>query len=268
MSSDFFSSSSDRLAAASYKFRSHAFCPAVIAAYCNVEKYGCEVTDSYVLVRQAQRELVFCTSGDPRNHLAPNVKRRKRLVSTEEPGVFKSAMKEVCYDLDALFAGAPSTEISRGLKFAARDGVEIADYPEPDARLRDVYEQWKRDKEANPKTYLMAFNPARYLRTYSLSGSYSVMQKMISVRGRPYGFINFALAPPRAYEMSFLSLFCDPSMRLINDQNVCIMVYCLHELWKAGFKEVNLGPAAGIKGLKTFKHKLPHTELLVYSGRA
>jgi hypothetical protein len=53
---------------------------------------------------------------------------------------------------------------------------------------------------------------------------------------------------------------------LINDQNDCIIINCLYDLYSNhGIKYVNLGTDAGIKGLKFFKRKIPHFEKIVYS---
>lgn len=262
---NFFSSPIAILAGTSYASTSHTFNRAVVASYNNVYKYGCVVTDDAIIVRQARRELVFCLR-NPSKQLFPG--KVPKLVFTEQGGFFKGATKEVVYDLEELFT-APSGPIARGIKFAQRNGVEIQDYREPDDRLNNVYARWKLGKETDGKTYLMAFNPARYLRTYSLAAhGYDIYQKMISIYNTPYGFINFALDGARAFELSFISRFREPELRLINDQNDCIIIHCLHDLYcNHGVREVNLGTAAGIKGLRTFKHKLPHREVLVYCGK-
>lgn len=244
-----------------YKSNSHTFNKAVIAAYYNVKKYGFTFSDHCIVIPQNRRNVIL--------QLNPKavVKQEgtKQAVVMSEHAVFPKKTKEVCYDLEKLFSER-STAINRGLKFSDRADVEINDYKQ-DVRLDLIYNGWKQTKEADPKTFLMTFNPARYYRSYELADfGFDIYQKLVLVKKHPYAVINFALQGEYAFELSFLSLFKDPELKLINDQNDCIIINCLYDLYKLhNVKYVNLGTDAGIKGLKFFKHKFPHFENVVYS---
>ena len=112
----------------------------------------------------------------------------------------------------------------------------------------------------------MSFNPARYYRSYELLDyGFQIYQKIVMIKQVPYALINFALQGEYAYELSFLSLYKNTDLKLINDQNDCIIINCLCDLHRHGIKYVNLGTSAGIKGLAFFKRKLPHFEQIVYT---
>ena len=242
-----------------YKSVSHNCNKAVIAAYYNVKKYGYEFDENYIKIDQNRRTVYWIVGPNFDMH----VRADKPTVFISEYPISKKLEKEVCYELKSLFS-VPSTAVSRGLKFADRADVSIVDYKK-DATLDLLYNGWKQTKEADPKTFLMTFNPARYYRTYELADfGFAIYQKLILIRGKPYAVINFALQGGRAFELSFLSLFKDPELKIVNDQNDCIIVHCLGELYARGIKYVNLGTDAGIKGLKVFKHKHPSFEQIVY----
>ena len=246
-----------------YVSKSHNCNKAVIAAYYNVKKYGFVATDDYVRIDQSRRSVGFILNKD---FDIGNLESTPALTGISEYPIFKKKEKEVCYDLHHLFCNkSMMSTTSRGLNFRKRTGVEIVDYKK-DERLDYLYDGWKKTKEDDKKTFLMTFNPARYYRSYELlDHGFSIYQKLVLINKKPYAVINFALQNAYAYELSFLSLFKDPELRLINDQNDCIMVHCLFELFtKHGVGIVNLGTDAGIKGLKLFKHKLPHFETIVY----
>ena len=243
-----------------YKSSSHTFNKAVIAAYYNVKKYGFLATDDHLRIDQSRRSVFFIT--EPTSIIDMD-KGGSAVLLCESP-VFKKKEKEVCYALDDLFA-IPTPAINRGLNFTDRSSVEIVDYKK-DERLDTLYQGWKQTKESIPTTFLMTFNPARYYRSYELLDcGYNIYQKMILIKQQSYAVINFAIQDNMAFELSFLSLFKDTSLKLINDQNDCIIINCLYDLYKNyGIKIVNLGTDAGIKGLKFFKHKYPNFEQIVY----
>ena len=244
-----------------YKSSSHTFNKAVIAAYNNVKKYGYTATDDYIRVDQSQRSVFFILNPDMD---LSSLKSDKKMMLLCESPIFKKKTKEVCYDLSLIF-NEDTTANKRGVKFTDRPEAKIVDYKK-DQRLDQLYAGWKKTKEEDPKTFLMTFNPPRYLRSYELlDHGFEVYQKLVLVRDKPYAVINFALQGSMAYEMSFLSLFKDPDLKLINDQNDCIIINCLHDMYTRGIGLVNLGTDAGIKGLKFFKHKLPSFEKVVYS---
>lgn len=244
-----------------YLSKSHNCNKAVIAAYYNVKKYGFEFSDDYIWINQNRREVFWVLNKD---FDISKIRATKPVVYISEYPISKKLEKEVCYELQSLFS-VPSTAVSRGVKFADRADVEINDYRQ-DVRLDLIYNGWKHTKESDPKTFLMTFNPARYYRSYELvDHGFDIYQKIILIKKQPYALINFALQGDRAFELSFLSLFKDPDLKLVNDQNDCIIVNCLYDLYKLhGVKYVNLGTDAGIRGLKFFKRKLPNFEQIVY----
>lgn len=242
-----------------YNSISHSFNKSVIAAYYNVKKYGFEQYVWGIAIKQSKRTVNFCTNKDM---LIADVDSKSIFLS--EQAIFKKKEKEVCYALDDLFA-VPTSVINRGIKFVDRDSVAIVDYKKDD-RLDYLYNNWKQTKESIPTTFLMTFNPARYYRSYELLDfGYNIYQKIVLVKNQPYAVINFAIQDDIAFELSFLSLFKNQELKLINDQNDCIIIHCLYDLYKNyNIKTVNLGTDAGIKGLKFFKHKLPNFEQIVY----
>lgn len=257
---NFQGASLSNLAKLEYKSKSHNMNRAVIAAYYNVKKYGFEATSQYIKVQQRGRAVYFVHASDCFESLAPG-----NVAICEKP-IFDKKEKEVCYSLAELFvADKLDSGVKRGISFTERKQVQIVDY-RVDERLSAIYDGWKSTKESDPKTYLMTFNPARYLRTYELVDyGFSIYQKIVLINGAPYAVINFSLQNEYAYELSFLSLFRDPNLKLINDQNDCIIVNCLYDLYKNyGVQYVNLGTDAGIKGLKFFKRKMPHFENYIY----
>ena len=252
-----------QFAALEYESKSHSLNKAVIAAYYNVAKYGFERYQWGLRIKQARRVVNFHTNHDILFDDADS-----KSINLSEKAVYPKKNKEVCYDLHYLFLNreTQTSELKRGLNFSKRPDVEIVDYKKDD-RLDHIYEGWKKTKEEDPKTFLMTFNPARYYRSYDLlDNDFLISQKLILIKKKPYAVINFALQNAYAYELSFLSLFKDPELKLINDQNDCIITHCLYELFtRHGVGMVNLGTSAGIKGLGIFKRKHPNFEQIVYS---
>lgn len=245
------------LARLKYESKSHNMNRAVIAAYYNVKKYGFEATDHYIKVQQRGRSVYFIHSSGA---IAP----LEGVLICEHPLPLSKKEKEVCYSLAELFEPLEQS-VRRGIGFTERKEVVIQDY-RVDERLNAIYEAWVGMKENDPKTYLMTFNPGRYLRTYELADhGFNIYQKIVLINDQPYAVINFSLQDDYAYELSFLSLFKNKELKIINDQNDCIIVNCLYDLYKNyGVQYVNLGTDAGIKGLKFFKRKLPHFENYIY----
>ena len=245
-----------------YSSSSHSFNKAVIASYNNVKKYSFQATEDYVRVDQSRRTVFFILN----NSMDPsNLRSDKQSIFMCESPIFPKKTKEVCYSLPELFDPV-TPEVSRGIRFKDRKEVEIVDYRK-DERLDLLYNGWKQTKEANKNTFLISFNPARYYRSYELADfGFPIYQKLVLIKKQPYAVINFALQKEYAYELSFLSLFKDPELKLINDQNDCIIINCLYDLYKNhGIQFVNLGTSAGIKGLAFFKKKLPNFENYVYT---
>ena len=135
------------------------------------------------------------------------------------------------------------------------------------SEVKVLFEKWKEAKILSPKTFRMAFSPNRYFRSCGLGDSgFNVYQKLVKINGEPYAVINFSLEGDYAFEMTFFSLYFDKTKKIINDQNDCIFISCLYDLYTNGIKIVNSGPANGMKGLSFFKHKLPYTKKIVYTN--
>src|SRR5262249_31336491 len=76
-----------------YKSLSHTFNKAVVASYYNVSRYGFEETDDYILIPQAQRNLILVK----RPWKIPL--KKKSLILFENAFEKATKVKEVCYDL-------------------------------------------------------------------------------------------------------------------------------------------------------------------------
>ena len=242
-----------------YASKSHNLNKAVVASYYNVAKYGFQEYKWGFSIKQTKRTVNFHTNPDILfDDGNPNS------FNISEQAVYKNKEKEVCYKLDDI-CNNYSSALGRGIKFSSRPEVKIFDYAYG-MSVHTIYEAWKKTKEEDPKTFLMTFNPARYLRSYELvEQGFDIYQKLITIKDTGYALINFAKQGDMAFELSFLSDFKNQDLKLINDQNDCIIINCLCDLYRNhGIKTVNLGTDAGIKGLKFFKRKMPHFEQIVY----
>src|SRR5436853_3015105 len=180
-----------------YNSVSHAFNQAVVASYGHIQRYGFEETDDYILIPQSRRNLVLlkkkCSFSST----------NRSLILSEGRIENASKVKEVCYDLRRILE-SPSAEVRRGIRFHERKGVCIDDYNDGPS-LDLIYHSWKATKEGDGKTFRIAFNPARYRRSYELKNlGYNIYQKVVFIREHPYALINFALHEEHAYELSFL----------------------------------------------------------------
>ncbi len=249
---------------------------AVIASYNNVIRYGVCLRGACIYVPQQRTDLFFLTSStasiDDTNDVKPrgffgvttSTKKEKIYCETPIDGIPKIT-KEVVYPLADVFT-KPDDQTKRAINFHKRPRVSIIDN---DGKFDDhIYDTWVAAKKADPKVYQIAFNPNRYRRVFDLRHyGFNTYEKLIFIDKIPYGIISFALEGPRAFELAFLSKFADKSLKIINDQNTCIIGHCLHDLHvNHGIKTVNLGTAAGIKGLAFFKNRYIHTDNVVYSS--
>lgn len=253
-----FSTPLELLATHKYAASSHTFNRAVIAAYNNVTRYGVTLGQDALTVHQAKRTLVFAIN--PAAAVQPFGKNSTVVFYETKPEGIKvpPPTREVCYDLKGLFSES-SPDINRGIKFGYRDEVTFRNFDGNPQVLNTIYEGWKAAKEANPNVYRMSFNPARYKRVFQLKElGYDIFQKLVCVNGKPYGLIAWAVDAPYAYELAMLTLYKDPEVRIVNDQNDCIIVHCLYQLFERGIEVVNLGTSAGLKGLGFFKKKREH----------
>jgi len=244
-----------------YSSCSHTFNRAVIVAYNNVERYPDSSVDAQCLrVPQQQRTLVFLLAPSSYDEAYATPGRRLVLLSETE---FACSVpySEIEYVLDDLFR-VPSKQVRRGITLSRRPDISIDVLSHaPDALFAD----WVTHKRADPKVYQIAFNPDRYIRSFRLvEKGFSSFQKLVSVRGVEYGAITFNVCGEYAYELAFVSRYWQPDLRIINDLNESIFIWCLYQLYKRGVRYVNVGPHAGIKGLRAFKTQFPYREVKVY----
>ena len=131
----------------------------------------------------------------------------------------------------------------------------------------EIFNTWKEYKQNDKKVFQIAFNPNRYIRTYSLkSRELDIYEKIVYVKSIPYAVINFSKKGDRAFELSFVSKFFNKEIRFINDLNECIFINCLYDLYNNyGIKKVRPGRDGGIKGLKFFKNQFKGKDNLIYS---
>lgn len=253
----------DRIRDVNYQSNSHMFNKAVIAAYLNAFKYNVVVRPTYIHVKQQKRDVVLILSPDFDKTEVQATK--KVLYYSEKPHVLTpKKFKEVAYNLNELF-DAPSKQIRRGVNFMRRGELGVFDSTASD--VAQMYEKWAQNKKSDPKVFQMTFNPDRYRRSFALKDQgFNIHQRSIMIKQQLYGVMSFALDQAHAYELAFMSCYFDKDLKLTNDQNECLIIGILHELYQNGFKTANLGTHAGIKGLKTFKLKLPHYFVEVYSS--
>lgn len=243
--------------------KSHCFNKGIIYCYNNLWKYKSELTDNYFLVHQLKRDTIFLL--DPNYDYTKISQRETALIysETQLPG-FKP-IKEMCYDLSQLFNNTDK-QIRRGMNLDKRENVLIVDNEINAGDRLDIYNEWKEYKYT--KVFRIAFNPERYLRSYELRNTKEVnyYERIIYIDSKPYATINFSLEDNIAFEISFTSKFFNKDLRFINDLNECILINCFYDLYKNyGITVVNVGPDAGIKGLKEFKRRFPSFENIIYS---
>ena len=275
----------ESLAKFQYTSTSHMFNRAVIASYNNVIRYGCNLGEDIIHIPQMKKDLIFYFGkGCPPNRIHMFHKHnsnsllgtkpelwlnddRVQTVYSEISNTTRKEIKEVTYNLiDICSEQNLTTEMKRGIKFTTRPEVKIIDN---DGKYNDeIYNSWVEAKRSDPKVYQIAFNPNRYRRSFNLRDyGYRVYERLIVIKDTPYGLINFSLDYPQAYELSFPSKYNDKNLKLTNDQNNCIIANCLYDLYQNhAISRVNLGTAAGIKGLSFFKKRFEYGEQIVYSS--
>lgn len=250
-----------------YDYSSHAFNVSIISSYNNLFKYPLEIFDEGFYIKQLRKKSLFLFKD------YEGWDTEKMTVLSEKPvWGCKKKIKEVVYDLKKLFEGNGTKEIRRAINLRDRKEIRITaiDNSLDLYQIVDtLFKDWKTAKENDPKVFRIAFSPGRYLRGFYLPRSLGNYQKIVYVKNKPYALINFSFNPnkPIAYEIGFVSRFWDKELKIINDLNFCILVNCFYDLfqnYKIDF--CNVGPTAGIKGLKTFKDKMPHDYQIVYSN--
>jgi hypothetical protein len=243
-----------------YNYTSHCFDPIVILCYNNLIKYNYKITDKYLLINQQKRDTFFLFDKDyqPKSE-------RKSVIYCEEYFEKATKVKEVEYYLDDVFLNKTKS-IRRGIFLTDRKEIRIEDFPINQLdKVYLIYNDWKNYKENDGKTFRITFSPTRYLRSWGLGSKVEMYKKIIYVKEKVYGVINFHLNKDRAYEISFISRFFDKDLKIINDLNECIIINCFYDLWKNHkIKIINTGQEAGIKGLRIFKEKIPYKYNIIY----
>jgi len=234
-----------------------------VCAYNNLLKYEYDINNNFINVKQRRKNTFLLLKYD----LFPV---STSIYSEQTFPVVKKKVKEVVYDLYSIFT-KPSKEVRRGISLDERLDVKIENYqPLNDfTKTYELYEEWVTYKNADPAVFRMTFSPTRYANTLYLKNKLpNIYHKNIYIKGELYATIVFHLNPEThiAYELAFISKFWDTNLKLINDLNFCILIWCFHDLYAyCDMRKVNVGTDAGIKGLKLFKNKIPHEYNLVYS---
>lgn len=254
----------NRFIASPYNYVSHTFNPGVVCAYNNLVKYVYVIDRDSITIEQLRKRTVLLLN--PESDFVDD-----SVVYCEEPflGAGKK-IKEVVYDLHSIFI-KPSKEIRRGIHVNERKDVVIIDYIQPGdfTSVYKLFEDWVEHKNADPKVFHITFSPTRYANSLYLKDKLpNIYHKNVYIKEELYATLVFHLNPETkiAYELTFFSKFWDTNLKLINDLNFCILIWCFHDLYAYyGIRSVNVGTAAGIKGLTLFKNKIPHSYNIVYN---
>lgn len=255
-----------------YKTESHTFSKGVIAAYYNLLEYPGRVEKDWIQVKRRKGNVYFLLRPDiiptgetlsmKKDIFYSQVRTRSTPVKT----------KEVVYDLEELFNNKKCTNSSDVLK-QLRRGVTLGDRKDisiinsTSLEVEDLYNEWSEHKMNDPKVFRIAFTPKRYLRSFQLKEKgFKIFEQEIFVKNKLYGAICYEVQGDIAFELAFISRYWDKELKLINDQNECILINSFYELYQKGVKKINVGTSAGIKGLKLFKNKLPNYEHFIYSN--
>lgn len=245
---------------------SHTFNPAVITAYNNLLRYEFELTDNYLLVHGIRKDTLFLLN-ESFDYSQIKFRKEPVIYSELKTDTLKKKITEIEYNLDEMFTGQVDKQVRRGVNLRERPDIEVKNVDSVDICM-SVFEKWKEYKLNDPSVFRISFTPDRYKRTYLLKElGFNILEKIIYVKGRPYAIINFSIGYKRAYELSFVSLFFEKDLKIINDLNDCIIISCMYELYtNHGVRHINLGTDAGIKGLKFFKRQFAYQPVYVYKN--
>lgn len=259
-----------------YKTESHTFSKGVIAAYYNGMEYPMIVNKDYVSVKRRRDTVFFLHEAERYQKIYTNLfdihrqppktlfevdLEKDTIYSPIKTSFTKKKTKEVVYDLDQIFTN-PSKQVRRGINLLNREEVQLVYVSTLNENISKLYEDWSKHKMNDPKVFHISFTPKRYLRSFTLN--WHTIQKMeYYVDGELYGALAYDVQGDIAFELAFISRFWQ---KKINDLNELILINSFYQLWKQGIKRVNVGLTAGIKGLKVFKDKLPHSFVEIYSN--
>lgn len=266
MTTFFGQSELEKLRDLDYKTESHTFSKGVIAAYYNGMEYPMTIEPDYNICIKRRKGKVFWEL-NPSLIRFETVGENDTVYSIQKSDLCKVKTKEVIYNLDEIFTN-PSKQVRRAIELTRRENITCGNITNTNIKfVNQIYEEWTEHKMADPKVFRIAFTPKRYIRSFSLSDlGFSIFDQIYFIDGEPYASICFEVSGQIAFELAFISRFWRKDLKICNDLNELILIDSFHELWKSGVKRVNVGPTAGIKGLKTFKNKLPHTYHEIYSN--
>jgi hypothetical protein len=261
-----------------YTTESHTFSKGVIAAYYNALEYPLEVNEDSIMVKRRKEKVWFCLGSDifgdkdtailisnRVNKTDPHIDLKKDILySKQKTDCTKIKTKEVVYSLEKIFTN-PSKQVRRGITLTNRKEIVLREPTMPE--IEQLYQEWQEHKMNDPKVYRIAFTPKRYLRSFQLKEKgFNTVHYGYYVDGELYGALVYEIQGDKAFELAFISRYWHPLLKITNDLNECILTNSFYDLYKKGIKRCNVGPTAGIKGLKTFKQKLPSEELTIYSN--
>ena len=249
-----------------YTTNSHTLSKSVIAAYYNLLEYESEVTDNHIIVyRRGKVKVLFFPLEFNEEILNPiRIGEKDIIYCKEKTNITKNKVKEVVYDLEKIFTN-PNKQVRRGITLTNRKEIVLRDCTS--SEIVDLYQEWTEHKMNDPKVFRIAFTPKRYLRSFELKEKgFNVIYFGYFINGELYGALSYEVQGDTAFELAFISRFWRKDLKLVNDLNECILTNSFYELFKKGVKKINVGPTAGIKGLKIFKSKLPSEEVIIYTN--
>ncbi len=254
-----------------YKTESHNFSKGVIAAYYNGMEYPMEVVkDWFIRVKRKKDYVYFCLKNsqvfNDKLFLKTIDSNKATIYSKEKTLLTPKKTKEVVYDLTQIFVDNPAKNIKRAWNLDYRADIGIREI-QPLDDVKGLYDEWVAHKMADPKVFRISFTPKRYIRSFQLKGlGFNIWDQAYFVNGELYATICYEVQGDTAFELAFISKFWDKKLKVINDLNECILINSFYALYMKGVRKVNVGPTGGIKGLRTFKNKLPHSFVEIYSN--
>jgi len=259
----------EKLRTLDYKTDSHTFSKGVIAAYYNGMEYPLSVKQDYIEVKR-KKDSVYFFLKDIWLTLHKNkdiIHEKATAYSLVKTELTKVKTKEVIYNLDQIFTN-PNKQVRRALNLKNRKDIGIRGILTQDKEVLDnLYNEWYLAKLADPKVFRIAFTPKRYMRSFKLKElGFNIFDVAYFVNGELYGAICYEVQGDIAFELAFISKYWNKDLKVINDLNECILIDSFYQLYQQGVKRINVGPTAGIKGLKVFKNKLPHDYVEIYSN--
>jgi hypothetical protein len=245
-----------------YKTESHTFSKGAIAAYYNLLEYPSHVEEKFAVVIRKNGKVFFLF--EKLDYVADFLGPKDTVYSSEKTDLIKVKTKEVVYELDKIF-DKPEKNIRRGITLLGRKEIVLRESTA--SETENLYQEWAQHKMDDPKTFRISFTPKRYLRCFQLKEKgFNIVEFAYYVNGELYARLAYEVQGEIAFELAYISRFWRKDLKLINDLNECVLINSFHTLYTQGVKKINVGPTAGIRGLKIFKSKLPYIETIVYSN--